>query len=110
MSGEMSKQQPGERSPSAPVAKREEVLTALIVLLGPDTDAARRGRAASELAQRGSEILPMLLQTRQTHPLIYGAVWPGWPPQYEQLARLLVQLSLHGRLSLPELLRTHDLP
>jgi HEAT repeat protein len=50
------------------------------------------------------------LHTLHSHPEIITPAWPWWPPQYEQIGRLLIQLSQSARLSLTDLLRAPYLP
>ncbi len=89
--------------------QREHVLAAIALLLGPDTDYAKRTRAAQHLAKAGSDILPLLLRTLHTAPAIVTPPWPWWPPQYEQISRLLVQLCQHAHLSLEQVLHAPGL-
>ncbi|MGH2509325.1 MAG: HEAT repeat domain-containing protein [Ktedonobacteraceae bacterium] len=107
MSGESVNQEAGRGAPSLQQPQqREQLLAAIALLLGPDTDHAKRMRASQCLIEAGPEILPLLLNTLQAAPEIATPPWPWWPPQYEQISRLLVQLSQCAHLSLEELL--HD--
>jgi HEAT repeat protein len=111
MPGESTNQEPGNISSSVQHPEEQEpILAAIALLLGPDTSYQRRQRAAHRLAKVGSETLPLLLRALQAHPEITTPSWPWWPPQYEQLSRLLIQLSQHARLSLEDLLRYSPLP
>jgi HEAT repeat protein len=106
MSGESKNREPGGgKASSLQQSQREHILTALVLLLGPDTDYARRLRAAQRLARAGAGALPLLLQALHSHPEIVTPLWPWWPPQYEQIGRLLIQLSQEARLSLADLLQ-----
>ena len=89
--------------------QQEQVLAAIALLLGPDTDYAKRMLAAQRLAKAGPDILPLLLHTLHTAPVIATPSWPWWPPQYEQISRLLIQLSQHAHLSLEKLLHAPGL-
>ncbi|HVU68730.1 MAG TPA: HEAT repeat domain-containing protein, partial [Ktedonobacteraceae bacterium] len=109
MSGESSNREPGGAF-SLQQAQREHILAAIVLLLGPDTDYAKRLRAAQRLARAGAGVLPLLLQALHTHPEIVTPLWPWWPPQYEQIGRLLIQLSQSARLSLADLLHAPYLP
>jgi HEAT repeat protein len=106
MSGDSTNREPGRASsPLQQPHEQEQILAAIILLLGPDTDYYKRMRASQRLARVGADILPLLLNTLHTHPEIVTPAWPWWPPQYEQIARLLIQLSQGARLSLADLLR-----
>src|SRR6266851_4010839 len=109
MSGDNINREMGEASPSLQ-QPQEQILTAIVLLLGPDTDYSKRIHAAQRLARAGAEILPLLLHTLHSHPEIITPAWPWWPPQYEQIGRLLIQLSQSARLSLTDLLRAPYLP
>lgn len=109
MSGESRNREPGGAF-SLQQAQREHILAAIVLLLGPDTDYAKRLRAAQRLARVGADVLPLLLQALHTHPEIVTPFWPWWPPQYEQIGRLLIQLSQSARLSLADLLHAPYLP
>jgi hypothetical protein len=84
----------------------EQILAAIVLLLGPDTDYQKRMRASHFLARIGPDILPLLLRSLHLHPEIITPTWPWWPPQYEQISRLLIQVSQGAHLSLEDLLRT----
>lgn len=88
-----------------PRATQESVRTALILLLGPETEYVTRVRATRRLVRQGPDILPLVLATLNTHPEIASPPWPWWPPQYEHAARLLLQLSHKAGLSLDALLQ-----
>jgi HEAT repeat protein len=106
MSGDSTNREPGRSSSSLQQPhEQEQILAAIILLLGPNTDYYKRMRASQRLARVGADILPLLLNTLHTHPEIVTPAWPWWPPQYEQIARLLIQLSQSARLSLADLLR-----
>lgn len=106
MSGESVNQEPGRGAFSLQQPQqREQMLAAIALLLGPGTTYAKRMCASQHLAQAGPEILPLLISTLQVAPEIAASPWPWWPPQYEQISRLLVQLSQSAHLSLEELLR-----
>lgn len=99
--------------PAAPISEvpaalhkhQESILASTALLLGPDTDYYRRVRAARRLARHGPALLPFLLNTLNAHPEIASPPWPWWPPQYEQVSRLLLYLSQNAQLSLDALLR-----
>ncbi len=97
--------EPGRASPFLQQPQQEQILAAIILLLGPDTDYYKRLRASQFLARAEADILPLLLHMLHTHPEIVTPAWPWWPPQYEQIGRLLIQLSQRARLSLEDLLR-----
>lgn len=99
----------GRGASSLQQPQREQLLAAIALLLGPDTDYARRTRASQRLAKVGPDILPLLLHTLHTAPAIATPSWPWWPPQYEQVSRLLVQLCQQARLSLEQLLHAPGL-
>ena len=105
MSGDSANRELGRASSSLKQPQpREQILAAIILLLGPDTDYYKRQHASQYLANAGVDVLPLLLQTLHTHPEIVTPAWPWWPPQYEQIGRLLIQLSQSARLSLADLL------
>lgn len=103
MSGESLNREPGN-TPSSTLHPQEQLLAAIALLLGPDTDYQKRLSASQRLAKEGPQILPLLLRTLQAHPEITLPSWPWWPPQYEQISRLLLRLSQKARLSLDKLL------
>lgn len=109
MAGEYADREPGGTSLPAfstqQLQQQEDVLAAIALLLGPDTDHQRRIRAGRQLARRGPQLLPFLLQTLDTYPEITTPGWPWWPPQYEQISRLLIQLTQSAQLSLEACLR-----
>ncbi len=105
MSGDSTNREPKGTSPSLHQPQQEQILAAIILLLGPDTDYYKRMRASQHLARAGADILPLLLNTLHTYPEIVTPAWPWWPPQYEQIGRLLIRLSQSARLSLEDLLR-----
>lgn len=106
MPGESANREPGGGLSSLQQPhQREQILAAIALLLGPDTDYAKRMRASQCLAKAGPEILPPLLNTLNSYPEIVAPPWPWWPPQYAQVSRLLVQLSQQAHLSLEDLLR-----
>jgi hypothetical protein len=105
MPGESTNGEPGRASSLEQLPQREQVLAAIIVLLGKETDYQKRVRASHQLARVGPEILPLLLRTLHTYPEITSPAWPWWPPQYEQISRLLIQLSQQAHVSLEDLLR-----
>lgn len=110
MSGESTNREPGKgASFLQQPQQREQLLAAMALLLGPDTDYAKRMHASQRLAKVGPSILPLLLSTLQAAPEIAIPPWPWWPPQYEQISRLLAQLSQCAHLSLEELLHTPSL-
>ncbi len=105
MSGESVNREPGKTPSSLENPQQQkQMLMAIVLLLGTDTDYHRRMRASQQLAKAGPEILPLLLHTLHTYPEIVIPAWPWWPPQYEQIGRLLIQLSQSARVSLAELL------
>lgn len=107
MPGESVDREPGGGTSSLQqTQQREKLLAAIALLLGPDTSYAKRMRASQHLANIGPEVLPLLLRTLHSAPTIAAPPWPWWPPQYEQISRLLVQLSQRARLSLEDLLHT----
>src|SRR5437879_1476132 len=108
MSGDSTNREPG--GADLHQTQLEQILAAIVLLLGPDTDYYKRVRAAQRLARFGADVLPLLLQTLHTHPEIVTPAWPWWPPQYEQVGRLLIQLSQDARLSLTDLLHFAHLP
>ncbi|HEY3992434.1 MAG TPA: hypothetical protein VGM01_06085 [Ktedonobacteraceae bacterium] len=104
MPGESTNREPGGASSSLQQPQQEQILAAIVLLLGPDTDYQKRLCASRRLATAGAAVLPVLLKTLHTHPEIVTPAWPWWPPQYEQIGRLLIQLSQNARLSLEDLL------
>ncbi|HET8841938.1 MAG TPA: hypothetical protein VFN35_10760 [Ktedonobacteraceae bacterium] len=105
MSGESANREPGKISSSTlHLHEREQLLAAIALLLGPETDYQKRLYASRCLAQEGPEILPLLLSALQAYPEITLPSWPWWPPQYEQISRLLLRLSQQARIPLHELL------
>lgn len=106
MSGESANWEAGGTSSSLQHPQQEQILAAIALLLGPDTDYYKRMRASQQLAGAGAAILPLLLRTLHSYPEIVTPAWPWWPPQYEQIGRLLIQLSQSAHLSLDELLRS----
>ncbi|MEO7019222.1 MAG: hypothetical protein ABI234_03625 [Ktedonobacteraceae bacterium] len=110
MSGESVNRESGRGASSLQQPQQQEqLLAAMALLLGPETDYAKRMRASQRLAKAGPDILPLLLSTLQVAPEIATPPWPWWPPQYEQVSRLLVQLSQCAHLSLEELLHVPSL-
>src|ERR1700739_4197600 len=104
MPGESTNREPGGASSSLQQPQKEQILAAIVLLLGPDTDYHKRLCASRRLATAGAAVHPFLLKTLHTHPEIVTPTWPWWPPQYEQIGRLLIQLSQNARLSLEDLL------
>lgn len=104
MPGKSRNWEPGRASSLEQPQQQEQVLAEIILLLGADTDYQKRIRASQRLARAGPDILPLLLHTLHTYPEIHAPAWPWWPPQYEQISRLLIQSSQQARLSLEDLL------
>lgn len=105
MSGESGDQGPERAASSVQQSQQQEqILAAIALLLGPDTEYPGRVRAAQHLGKAGPEILPLLLNTLHSYPEIATPAWPWWPPQYEQISRVLIQLGHAAQLSLKELL------
>lgn len=103
MADEQVNQEPDEVSfPSQ--SQKEQILAAIVLLLGSHTDYQKRLQAAQRLAHSGPEVLPLLVRTLHLYPEITTPAWPWWPPQYEQISRLLVQLSQNAHISLADLL------
>ena len=90
--------------PTIQTSQQEHILAAIVLLIGPSTDEQRRQEAALWLEQGGSEALHLLLHTLHLCPEIAPEGWPWWPPQYAQIARLLLALSRQAGLSLTQLL------
>src|SRR5579859_3283058 len=84
---------------------QENILAALALLLGPETDYSLRTRAARRLARQGPSLLPLLLTTLNNCPEITSPPWPWWPPQYEHCSRLLLQLCQGAQIQLVALLQ-----
>lgn len=110
MSGESAHRKPEEPSSALQPAREDRILAAIALLLESDTDYYKRMRASQRLARIGLDVLPLLLHTLHTYPEIVTPAWPWWPPQYEQISRLLIQLSQCAHLSLEDLLHTFCLP
>ncbi|MEO8972323.1 MAG: HEAT repeat domain-containing protein [Ktedonobacteraceae bacterium] len=87
------------------MGSRESTLAALALLLGPETNAAIRKRAAQKLAKQGPTSLPLILTTLNQYPEIIKPSWPHWPPQYEHCSHLLVQFCQQTHHSLETLLQ-----
>lgn len=105
MAGESGSREPGRASSSLQQPQqKEQILAAIVLLLGSDTDYQKRIHASQRLARSGPEVLPLLLRTLHLYPAITTPAWPWWPPQYEQISRLLIQLGQSARLSLTDLL------
>ena len=105
MPGKSAQWEPGKAPSSLQHPQQtEQILAAIVLLLGPDTDYQKRMRASQFLARSGPDILPLLLRSLHLHPEILTPAWPWWPPQYEQISRLLIQVSQSANLSLAELL------
>jgi HEAT repeat protein len=98
-------QEPGKAvsSPRCP-RQSEQVLAAIVLLLGAETSYRKRLQASQFLAASGPDILPLLLRMLHHYPEITKPSWPWWPPQYEQVGRLLLQLSQAARIPLADLL------
>jgi HEAT repeat protein len=110
MAGESVNWESGKTSsPLQQLQQKEQVLAAIILLLGPDTDYQKRIRASQQLAHMGADILPLLLHTLDLYPAITTPAWPWWPPQYEQISRLLISLSQNACIDLAEFLRAPNL-
>ncbi len=88
-----------------PKQSQEHVLSALALLLGPETSQTIRLRATRHLARQGSSVLPLVLTTLHTYPEIISPPWPHWPVQYEHCSRLLLHLCRCAGLSLEALLQ-----
>ena len=71
----------------------EDILSALAVILGPDTDYTQRVRATKRLARYGPAAIPQIITTLNNYPEIPLTAWPFSPPQYEQVGHLLQHLS-----------------
>ncbi len=84
--------------------EREQALAGIALLLGPDTDYHKRQRAVQRLVRAGPALLPLLIRALHKHPEILFTAWPWWPPQYEQVGRLLLQLCQQAQLALEDLL------
>lgn len=103
-------QEPGNASPPLHCSQqREQILAAIIVLLGSETAYRKRLQASQFLAESGPGVLPFLLRMLHHHPAITTPPWPWWPPQYEQVGRLLLQLSQAAGISLDDILQAPDL-
>jgi len=99
-------QEPGNASsPLHCPQQREQILAAIVLLLGSETGYRKRLQACQFLADSGSTVLPFLLPMLHHHPAITTPAWPWWPPQYEQIGRLLLQLSQAAGISLDDLLQ-----
>lgn len=105
MSHADANQEPGNASSPPPCPQqREQILAAIVLLLGAETGYRKRLQAAQFLADSGPDILPLLLRMLHHYPEITTPTWPWWPPQYEQIGRLLLQLSQAARLPLADVL------
>jgi HEAT repeat protein len=110
MSNADANQEPGNASsPLHCSQQREQILAAIILLLGSETGYRKRLQAAQFLADSGPTVLPLLLRMLHHSPAITMPIWPWWPPQYEQVGRLLLQLSQAARISLADLLQVPSL-
>ncbi len=109
MLGKSPNQGPGEVHLSLEQLQQgEQILSAIALLLGPDTDYHKRARATQRLVKIGSDVLPFLLPALDSCDEIVTPVWPWWPPQYEQIGRLLIQLTQKAQISLETLLLCDD--
>lgn len=90
-----------ESSPTQ-VNRQENVLGALALLLGTETEEASRMRAVRRLVRAGTEEtnLLLLLRAMSEHPEITSPPWPHEPPQYACCGRLLYLLSRNLHLPL----------
>lgn len=105
MSNADANQGPGQASSPLPCPRqREKVLAAIALLLGSETGYRKRLQASQFLAGSGPDILPLLLRILHHSPQITTPSWPWWPPQYEQVGRLLLQLSQAAHIPLADLL------
>ena len=103
MADKQANQEPDKASfPSQ--SQKEQILAAVVLLLGSHTDYQKRLQAAQRLAHGGPEVLPFLVRTLHLYPEITTSAWPWWPQQYEQISRLLIQLSQSAHISLADLL------
>jgi HEAT repeat protein len=100
-----SKDIPKARLYHHPIHNQENVLAALALLLGPETDYHIRVRATRRLARQGPSLLPLLLTTLNNYPEITSPPWPWWPPQYAHCSRLLVHLCQEAEIQLEDLLQ-----
>src|SRR5438874_1474204 len=87
------------------IHNQENILAALALMLGPETDDITRKRAARRLQRQGPAILPLLLTTLNTYPEITSPPWPWFPPQYGQCSRLLLHLCQSAQVQLEALLQ-----
>ena len=100
-----SKDIPKARLYHHPTHNQENVLAALALLLGPETDYHIRVRATRRLARQGPSLLPLLLTTLNNYPEITSPPWPWWPPQYAHCSRLLAHLCQEAQIQLEDLLQ-----
>ena len=87
------------------VDHQENVLGALALLLGPETEESVRGKAVRRLARSSATQLPVLLRALSSYPEITAPPWPWWPPQYRHCGRLLLQISRRTQASLTAFLQ-----
>ncbi len=104
-SGHVSKNNRGTSLQEGRTHDEEQILAALALLFGPETEYHVRVRATRRLIRLGSTVLPLLLTALDSHPEITTPPWPWWPPQYEHFSRLLIHLSQRAQMSLEMLLR-----
>ncbi len=81
----------------------ESILSALALLLGPETLYNQRVQASQRLAKHAHASLPLIISTLSQYPEITSPGWPFSPPQYEPLSKLLVHLADNHHLSLEAL-------
>ena len=84
---------------------QEHILTALALLLGPETDYHIRVQATRRLVRQGASSLPLVLTTLNNYPEITSPPWPWWPPQYEHCSRLLLRLCHIAGIQIDTLLQ-----
>ncbi|HEY1353799.1 MAG TPA: HEAT repeat domain-containing protein [Ktedonobacteraceae bacterium] len=105
MSNADANQEPGKALSSLGSLRHiEQVLAAIVLLLGAKTSYRKRLQASQFLAASGPDILPLLLRMLHHYPEITTPPWPWWPPQYEQIGRLFLHLSQAACIPLADLL------
>ena len=84
---------------------QENVLGALALLLGPETEERVRVRAVRRLTRSDATQLPVLLRALSDYPEITAPPWPWWPVQYTHCGQLLLHISRRTQIPLAAFLQ-----
>ena len=84
---------------------QENMLGALALLLGPETEDTLRVQAVRRLARSDAAQIPVLLRALSSYPEITAPPWPWWPPQYTHCGRLLLRISRRTQIPLTAFLQ-----